>query len=187
MAKATASGRFVLRVDPRLHESLRAGASARGVSLNEYCRTKLAAPSLEPGAFGIASDVVARAAAVVGDDELVGVLVFGSWTRGELAASSDVDVLIVLTPQAPVTRALYRCWDEAPLAWEQHPVEPHFVRMPGGADEPSGLWAEVALDGIVIFERDPRLSRWLVRVRRLVADGRLCRRTAHGQPYWVKA
>jgi predicted nucleotidyltransferase len=173
-------------LEPRLHASLREAAATRGVSLNEHCATKLAAPSLELRSFGCAGDVVARAVELLGEG-LVGVVVFGSWARGELAASSDVDVLIVLRPELPLTRSLYRRWDEAPLDWEGHPVEPHFVRLPEADEAPTGLWAEVALDGVVIFQKDPLLSRWLVRVRRLVADGRLCRRKAHGQPYWVEA
>ena len=53
----------------------------------------------------------------------------------------------------------------------------------GGAG--GGFWPEIALDGIVLFERDVAVSRRLVAIRRAIADGRLVRRTAHGQPYWT--
>ena len=60
------------------------------------------------------------------------------------------------------------------------------VRMPeAGHVAGGGLWPEIALDGIVLFERDGALSRKLVAIRRAIADGRLVRRTAHGQPYWT--
>ena len=181
-----ASGRFVLRLDPGLHGALRAAARARGVSLNEFCATKLAMPVVDAESFAGASDVIKRAAAVVGE-ALIAVVAFGSWARGELSDSSDVDILIVVSSEVPLNRSLYRRWDDGPLRWEGHPVEPHFVHLPAMGGMPSGLWAEVALDGIVLYQRDPRLSQRLVGVRRLQAAGRLRRRTAHGQPYWVEA
>ena len=141
---------------------------------------------VDGGAFAGASDVIKRAAAVVGE-ALIAVVAFGSWARGELADSSDIDILIVVDSQVPLTRSLYRLWDEEPLGWEGHPVEPHFVHLPARDGVPSGLWAEVALDGIVLYQRDARLSQHLVGVRRLQAAGRMRRRTAHGQPYWVEA
>ena len=50
-----------------------------------------------------------------------------------------------------------------------------------------GVWGEVAIDGIVLFERDWRLSADLARIRRDIAAGRLVRRLVHGQPYWTVA
>ncbi|MCY4188977.1 MAG: hypothetical protein OXD30_10890 [Bryobacterales bacterium] len=55
------------------------------------------------------------------------------------------------------------------------------------AAECSGLWAEVALDGIVLWDRDWKLSAQLARIRRRIAGGRLVRRVVHGQPYWTEA
>jgi hypothetical protein len=46
---------------------------------------------------------------------------------------------------------------------------------------------EVAVSGMVLFERDGRVSTHLVRVRGDIAEGRLVRRIAHGQPYWTSA
>jgi hypothetical protein len=43
----------------------------------------------------------------------------------------------------------------------------------------------VALDGIVLFDRNLRVSRFLAHVRDLVADGRVQRKVTHGHPYWV--
>lgn len=176
------SGRFVLRISPGLHAALREAAREAGVSLNDYCARKLAGPS--GSVSGSAADVVERASALFGAG-LVGVVAFGSWARGEAADGSDVDILVVVEPGVPIVRSLYRAWDEQPLAWEGRPVEVHFVHVPGADEPPSGLWAEAALEGVVLFERGLALSRWLAEVRRRIVSGKLSRRRVHGQPYWV--
>ncbi len=178
-----ASGRFLLRISPELHELLRSSAREMGVSLNEYCAMKLAAPVANLAPVQEAVDAVGRAAGLFGE-ELVAVAVFGSWARGEAGPDSDVDLLIVLDGGISLSRDLYRKWDEDLIRWEGMNVEPHFVRLPSDSRRVSGLWAEVALEGIVLFERELRLSRWLVRVRRAIVQGRVVRRVVNGQPYW---
>lgn len=181
---AAASGRFLLRIEPALHSALREAARAAGVSLNDYCTRKLAAPGVNVA--GPETDAVLEAAAILGD-RLVGVAVFGSWARGDETARSDVDLLVVAQSSVPITRELYTSWDRRELAWEGHSVEPHFVRLIDPRAEVSGLWAEVAVDGIVLFERGLALSKCLVQVRRRIVQGDLVRRLAHGQAYWVDA
>lgn len=126
-----------------------------------------------------------RQASTLFGDALLGVVAFGSWARQELATGSDLDLLVVLANDVPIRRDLYRRWDEHPLAWRGHEVEPHFVQLPPPQALPSGLWAEVASDGVVLFERDASLARHLAATRRLIEAGRLRRHTTHGQPYWV--
>jgi len=179
-----ASGRFVLRIDPGLHAMLRAAAKAHSLSLNEYCGVKLALPQGTLTGNDAAHQLVARAAELLGND-LLGVIAFGSWARGEAGPTSDVDVLLVVDSSRALTRNLYRQWDEAPLDWSGHPVEPHFVHLP----EPPAvgtIWAEAAVDGIVLFERDLIVSRRLSEVRRQIVAGKLERRVLHGQPYWTE-
>lgn len=178
------SGRFVLRLEPEHHAALRDAAEASGLSLNEYCVRKLAAPGVSVS--GPAAGAVRKAMEAVGDD-LLGIVAFGSWIRNEMTGSSDVDLLVIVQGAVPIRRWLYRRWDEAPLFWEEHRVEPHFVHLPSGDDDISGLWAEAAVDGAVLFERDLRVSRRLAEVRRAIADGRIVRRESHGHPYWVRA
>ncbi len=180
------SGRFLLRIDPALHAALRRAAREAGVSLNDYCGRSLAAPAGRAGGAGPAADVVRRAAEFFGE-QLEGVLLYGSLARGEAEASSDADVLVVVERRVRLTRALYRRWDEAPVAWEERRIDPHFAHLPALSGPPSGLWAELALDGIVLFERGLALSRALVRIRHEILDGRLERRVVHGQPYWAAA
>lgn len=185
MARSTPSGRFVLRLHPGLHEALRQAAGARGVSLNEYCVARLAAPCGELPVFDGASAAVRRAATLSGRS-LIGVVAFGSWARDDLADTSDVDVLIVVDEDLEITRDLYRRWDEEAVAWSGRPVDPHFVHLPAAQRTFSGLWAEVAIDGVVIFERDLRLSSTLAAIRRSLAEGRIRRKVVHGQGYWME-
>jgi hypothetical protein len=179
------SGRFLLRIEPGLHAALRGAAAASGLSLNEYCARKLAAPLGDIGGFDAAALAVRRAAAVVGD-ALVGVVAFGSWARSELHDASDVDFLVVVDAGLALSRTLYARWDEEPVVINGRRAEPHYVTMPPpGSAPPVGLWAEAAIDGVVLFCRGLELHARLAAVRRELVEGRVVRKTVHGQPYWV--
>ena len=178
------SGRFVLRIDPGLHGSLREAARAAGTSLNEYCARKLASPGVWLDEE--ASAIVERAASILGE-ALVGIVAFGSWVRGEHDATSDFDVLLIAAADLAISRQLYRRWDDAPgLSWQGLDVEPHFVHLLPSGEVPSGLWGEVATDGVILFERGLEVSTRLAEVRRRIADGDIVRRFAQGQPYWAR-
>jgi hypothetical protein len=180
-----ASGRFVLRMHPELHEALRKAADSLGMSLNDYCTRKLAAPVGNPAVLNGATGSIARAAELFGAD-LLGIVVFGSWVRDELTDRSDVDLLVVLESRLPLTRSLYRTWDQAPVTWENRPVEPHFVHLPAPGERVGGIWAEAALEGVVLLETGLRLSSRLSLIRRDIVCGRIVRGLAHGHPYWKK-
>lgn len=184
-AKARATGRFILRINPRLHGALREAARAEEVSLNEYCARKLAAPMGALASHRDAAAAVSQAGALFGAG-LIAVVAFGSWARGQMADGSDVDLLVVLEKEVDLTRDLYRRWDASPLHWEGRRVDVHFVHLPEPDRTVGGVWGEVALDGVIIFERDLRLSARLTLVRRDIAAGRIARRMAHGQPYWTE-
>jgi len=181
-ARSAASGRFVLRLDPQLHGLLRDDAKAAGVSLNDWCSRTLAAP----GAAGLdaAAGVVQAIRSRLGGD-LLGVVVYGSFARGELATGSDVDVLVVLAEGMPITRALYRQWDGVLPAWNGREIDLHFVHLPEPIAPVSGSWAEAAICGIVLFENELRVSRRLIGIREHIAAGGLTRRMSQGQPYWI--
>ena len=185
LGESLPSGRFVLRIDPGLHGALRTAARAASMSLNEYCARKLASP----GALldSEAATLVERAARLLGES-LVGVVAFGSGARGESGAASDFDVLLIADERVPVTRGLYGRWDREPaLHWRGHEIEPHFVHLPPEGAVPSGTWAEVATDGLVLHERGWSVSERLADIRRMISAGRISRRLLHGQPYWVRA
>ena len=178
------SGRFLLRVEPGLHAALRVAADAMELSLNEYCVRKLGSPNM---AIDKEAAAAVQAAAAIAGESLVGVVVFGSWARGEEGPDSDVDLLIVLDQDASMGRDLYRRWDCERHRWEGHEVEPHFVRLPPDDRRLLGTWAEAAIDGIVLFERSLRVSRRLAKVRHDIAAGRIQRRFVRDRPYWVEA
>ena len=179
------SGRFLLRLDPALHEALKAAAGDAGLSLNDYCARKLALPLDVASLAGGGYEVIRRAAQRYGAS-LTGVVVFGSWARGEAAAGSDVDVLIVLDRRLPLTRSLYATWDAAPGTWNGRPVEVHLVHLPEQVGAASGIWGEVALDGLVIYEQPHRVSECLAALRREIAAGRFVRKIVLGAPYWTR-
>ena len=181
-SSSAASGTFVLRLDPRLHSVLRHEAVAAGTSLNEWCSRSLAAP----GAAGLsaAAEVVGMIRAGLGAD-LLGVVAYGSFARGELAAGSDVDLLVVLSEGVKITRSLYRQWDGVVPLWEGREIDLHFVHLPDGDDPVSGTWAEAGVCGIVLYDHDLLVSRRLIDIRSRIAGGELTRRMAQGQPYWI--
>jgi predicted nucleotidyltransferase len=172
----------VLRLDPRLHSILREDAHAAGVSLNDWCGRTLTAPGA--GGLDAASSAVLPIRSRLGSD-LVGLVVYGSFARGELAAGSDVDLLVVLAAGVPITRSLYREWDGAVPSWNGREIDLHFVHLPDPADRVSGSWAEAAVCGIVLYDRDLAVSRRLIAIRERIAAGELTRKMAQGQPYWV--
>lgn len=178
-------GKFILRVPPALHTQLKADALRAGSSLNEHCTRILesgGAASRTDDAF--ARDLVDRAERILGD-ALAGVIVYGSWVRGEAADTSDIDVMLVAERGATITRSLLANWDSSPLNFDGRPVQAHFISLPASTGSISGLWAELAIDGVVVFERGFEVSRRLARARSEIAAGRLQRRRSHGQNYWV--
>lgn len=179
------SGRFLLRVGPSLHALLKVSAREVGLSLNDYCARKLTAPVDAAALADDGAAVVRRAIGLYGP-RLAGVVVFGSWARGEAGDASDVDLLVVLERRVPLVRALYAPWDEEPATWDGRRVEVHLAHLPDSGQAPSSIWAEVALDGLIVFERGRQMSSCLAAVRREIAAGRFVRRLSQGQPYWVR-
>ncbi len=118
----------------------------------------------------------------------VGVVLFGSAARGEARADSDVDLLLVLAPKAALRRGLYRRWDElfAEGAMGRE-LNAHFVHLPEAVHQAGSLWLEVAIEGRVVMDREGRVARLLVALRRAIAAGRFVRGTLHGQPCWRRA
>ena len=178
--------RALLRLPADLHESLTAVAAAEGLSFNAYCLRRLSAPRTLGETSALQALVLDRARAAAGA-HLAGVVVLGSWARGEAAADSDIDVLIVIDAHAPLTRDTYRDWDQALLTFEGRPIDAHVVHPSDEGVPPTGLWCEAAVDGQVWYDRDGRLTRRLSDIRRAIADGRVLRAFAHGQPYWKGA
>ncbi|GAB4233122.1 MAG: hypothetical protein Kow00109_05730 [Acidobacteriota bacterium] len=165
-------------------ERLRRAAEAAGFSWVEDSGGKPVQFGELP--TGSLLEVLESALRLLGDD-LLGVVLFGSWVRGEAGAESDLDVLLVLHPSFPLTRQLYRKWDQAEVRAKNRFVEVHFVHPPAERKRLSAFWAEVATDGLLLLDRGGRVSRALEEVRRRIAAGELVRREIGGRTYWVEA
>lgn len=189
-----ASGRFVLRVPPELHRRLRDRALGEKLSLNSLCVRFLEA--------SLQGEPVASARATPGLDlglleavarewsaDRVGVALFGSAARGDATAASDIDLLVVLEPDARIERSLYDRWDRIVRSRGRRAddrVSPQFVALPDSPDEAGGVWLEVAREGIVLDDAGGRLARFLIALRDHIAAGAVTRKKAHGHPYWVR-
>jgi hypothetical protein len=178
----TASGRFVLRVPQRVHEALRTEAFQKGTSLNSICQQALESHIAGGRNTEEDSSIVFEIRALLGAS-LSGVVLFGSVARGEARKGSDIDLLIVLDQDRALSRSLYSTWDER-FGGGAH--SPHFVHIPGKAVDAGSLWLEAAVDGVVSYDRNGAVSRFLGSLRGLIASGGLKRRWAYGHPYWVR-
>ncbi len=178
--------RFLLRLPPGLQATLAQVAAAAGLSLNQWCVRRLSVPGASAAGEAGGAATVARATQLLGA-HLVGAVVYGSWARGQASPRSDVDVLVIVDRRLRLSRDLYRRWDAAPLTWADHRVDPHFAHLPQERAVVGGAWAEAALDGVVLFEREGLVSQHLAKVRHEIALGRLVRKVVHGQPYWTVA
>lgn len=190
------SGRFLLRIDPGLHERLRALASRRGRSLNQLCADLLergvegsvAVPSRCEIARGLVSSALWEQIWKLVGEKLEGLVLFGSAARGEQWRDSDVDLLVVLRAGSPLKRDLYRDWDIASghlePGWPR--TELHFVALPRSVASAGSLWFEVALEGVILHDPWLRVARFLISVREEIAAGRAVRKFVHGRPYWIR-
>ena len=182
---APLSGRILVRTDGGLHQRLLIRAKANQQSLNELCLDRLSGPStLEGTRHQIFRNILAAADILLGQ-ELLGVVFFGSQARGEGRLDSDWDLLVVSSSEVALSRDIYRQWDKCAQLDEKNEIEVHFVHLPLETSIATGFWSEIALDGIVLFEKDFCVSKYLARVRREIAEGLILRKTKHGQSYWV--
>jgi predicted nucleotidyltransferase len=180
MRKA-ASGRFVLRLPQGIHEALRTEASRRGRSLNSICQEALESYVTSGSGKADDSSMISDIRQLLGDS-LKGIVLFGSVARGEARQGSDVDLLIALDQDRVLSRSLYSAWDEQVRSGAR---SPHFVHVPVKAADAGSVWMEASVDGVVLYDRDGGVSRFLGSLRGLIASGGLKRRWAHGHPYWV--
>lgn len=181
------SGRSVVRIPPGLHERVRRHAYERGISLNTCCRYALEEYLAQERPVGSAitgpeESWVRIATEVLGGD-LACMVLFASSARGESMTHSDIDLLIVTETSAQLCRALYLAWDSA---CSEAAVSPHFVHLPEKVFEAGSLWYEIAIDGLILFEKERRITGFLRTVRKAIADHLIERRNAYGHGCWIK-
>ncbi len=188
---------LILRIPSSLHRRLKLDARSADLSLNKHCRALLSRRTEESSTAGAPAPVALAgsssriallqelSAQVIEawGNSIEGLALFGSYARGGDTASSDIDLLIVLSRKVELDRDVYSRWTIRKFGGRE--VSPLFVQIPGEGERIGGLWFEVALDGIVLFDRDLLLSRFLSRVRDLIAGGEVRRMITHGHPYWV--
>ena len=181
------SGKFVLRIPQNLHRSAKERALHDGISLNEVCIRSIKdylrmTPQNLQEHGDEESDWIDKAKALF-KNTLLGVVLFGSAARGEAGEHSDIDLLLVLDKKVTLSRKLYTLWDRN--SWCAS-VSPHFTHIPATVQAAGSLWLEVAIDGIPLYEKDRRISRFLALLRRAIAGGEMERRVVHGHAYWIK-
>ncbi len=96
----------------------------------------------------------------VWQEEVLAIILFGSAARGELQSHSDIDLLLVLAPQIEISREYYRRWEmfydnNRVLISHEKEISPHFVNLASDPLQVGGLWYEVALEGMVLWQKDP--------------------------------
>jgi predicted nucleotidyltransferase len=191
---------LVLRVPSSLHQLLKQEARRTDMSLNKHCnsllRAKPRSASAERGTSAVTfassypqqperlENLAAQWIEILGD-KVEGVAVFGSFARGRSTATSDIDLLIVLSEHLKFDRDIYSQWK--PCKFDGREVSPLFVQIPREEERIGGLWFEVALDAILLYDKALKVSRFLSHVRGLVAEGQVKRMVTHGHPYWVYA
>jgi predicted nucleotidyltransferase len=173
------SGKFVLRLDPALHQRLRDEAVAHSTSLNNWIMNRLDSRSPDQNA-----KIVSTVRNTFGEN-LTGVVQFGSSVRNEMRKGSDIDLLIVLDSSASIERSLYRKWDKdvAPVLGEKY--SPQFSHLPA-QESATSLWLEIAVEGEILFARDFDLKTCLRQLRTAIAEGRFVRKLSYGIPYWMQ-
>lgn len=177
--------RFLLRLPAAVHTAVKRDAEVLALSINEYCVRRLRAPAAPLALEADAQALIARAADML-DDRLVGLVLHGSFARGDARQTSDVDALIVVETSIPLTRSLYRTWDSEPVTWGARPVDSHFVHLPEDPSQAGSVWCEAAIEGVVLIDPRGQVDAALRQVRRAIAVGRLVRKQVHGHPYWTK-
>lgn len=162
-----------------LYRHLQERASARSLSLNQYCLNVLEAAGPEALPF---TDIIKRHYR----KHLEGIVLFGSHARGTATASSDFDILIVLSPEVPLKAKLYAEWESDLAPHLSAQFSPHFIHLPRDASHVGSLWLEVSLEGKVLFDPHSTVQDFLNKLRDKVSSGDYTRKMSYGVPYWTK-
>jgi hypothetical protein len=168
------SGKFVLRTGVRLHEQLKELAQQEGVSLNQICIERLT-QSAPKSPMQIFTQLPFQP---------LGLLRYGSVSRGEATAVSDIDWLLLVPVETTIDRALYDVIDQQRLPLKK--ISLHLAHLPQEDQDYSNFWLELAIDAEVLWDQNGAIHLSLISVRRAIAAGRYQRFLTHGQPYWVR-
>jgi len=120
--------------------------------------------------------------------ELMGLVLFGSWARGEASKDSDVDIFVVLKSlkgmeaRSTIYRVIARHVGRALTLVDMRADE-----VFGEKVELTPLLLNILSDGIIIYDGTGRLSALMEKTRRLMDEAKLVRyRTPDGKYGWKK-
>lgn len=181
----THSGKFLVRLDPALHKQLSHEAEDCHVSLNEICIRKLAAPVFISTFASPFASAILLARKIFGK-ALIGIVIFGSYARGQTRESSDIDLMIILQPGFKYSRDHLRQWDDEGLVVASHTVSAAIVYLCKNEIPQNVLWLESAIEGIILLDTDQIVQRRLFHLRELIASGLVIKKISHGQSYWIR-
>lgn len=175
---------FVLRLPASLHLRLKNLAITQRKSLNQVCTGILESGSLSPfDSFDFSPAFWATVAKVKLD--VKGVLLYGSYARGDNFDDSDIALMVVVSSDQKIDRKFYRKWDEAADMLSEYSLDVHFSHLPESQTKVKGIWAELATEGLVLWEHNFQVSRYLIAVRKLITTGTLKKKKVHGHSYWT--
>lgn len=179
---------LLVRLPEELHRQLLLMARTQNLSVNKLC-----VRCIEAGIRsneGTHYDRLNQQLKAEWGADFLGLILFGSAARDELRPDSDIDLLIVLSDQLPLTRSLYSRWEEqiAPHVARTfaREVSPHFAHLPHSAEAAGSIWLECALEGKLLHDPSGEVSAKTKAVRELIARGAVTRATSHGHPYWIR-
>ncbi|KYG64706.1 hypothetical protein AZI86_10875 [Bdellovibrio bacteriovorus] len=169
------SGKFVLRLEPGLHQALKEEASRNGESLNQLCNRKLKSFK--------ALDLDLPLEEIIKVFSPQGVVLFGSQVRGQATEKSDIDILVVLGPQVKMDREFYRRWDQLGVGEK---YSPQFVALPKPGEPVGSLWLENAIEGEILYDLNGNVKKVFRDIRGDIAKGLYIKKMSHGQGYWIR-
>ncbi|PWU14291.1 MAG: hypothetical protein C5B49_13340 [Bdellovibrio sp.] len=210
------SGKFVLRLNPRMHQLLRQEAESKKLSLNQLIVQKL--ENTEDNRWSNDLSVCGGAGGtdLAGGGADGGASVGGAHEGtdlGEALKAIDLEVLKeIFTPEAVIlfgsaSRGEMRSGSDVDLLivlpksqpvnrqlyrrWdERFCSESDKIAAPQFSHFPKGdpasLWLEVAVEGEILYDPHGSARRQLTAIRHQIAKGGFVRKMSHGHPYWVK-
>lgn len=177
-----------MRVPPQLHKRLSDMAKSQKLSLNQVCLYLINNGFNLPEKNALLKKLQTATKKINTHfgNNLLGIVLFGSKARGDSSDSSDIDLLLILDKNIPITRSLYSWWDSSNLWQEDEQLSPHFVSLPEDLDKVSGLWLEVAVEGKILYQKNNIVDKLFLKLKELINNGSIRRYISNGHPYWVR-
>lgn len=177
--------RYLLRLPEALFAKLSREALAQNVSVNTWVVNKL-----QDSAIGSSDTLVIHGESLplkqlqeAFNNAIEAIVLFGSRATNTAHQGSDVDLLLVMNESCIIERDLYTLWDK--VVSPRSLLSPQFCHLPKDVHQASSLWFEMALDGIVLKDRELKTNQFLGELRSYLIKEKFERKTAHGQGYWV--